>query len=230
VLVGAHYDHLGIGPAVDGDSIYNGARDNAAGVAEVLTIAEALAHGGVKTKRSIVFAAFGAEEAGLVGSNALVERPFIPLRDLAAVINLDGANLFGRTRGVSARRGSILAGRSGGGPAERLAWRRTAGEGARTIYRSDHFPSCGPAFLPSHSSRVRSSSDDRRIARRLRRVDRDPIPSAAGSAGPWYVRWRGAGNPVRCGSLNSRRMPGAADVEPGLRVQDSGDNRLKSRP
>lgn len=144
VLVGAHYDHLGIGPAVDGDSIYNGARDNAAGVAEILSIAEALVRGGVKTKRSIVFAAFAAEEAGLVGSTALVERPFMPLRDLAAVINLDGANLFGRTRDVSAL-GSDQSSLGGALEAAARAERLRVSENQKAsergaMYRSDHFP------------------------------------------------------------------------------------------
>ncbi len=70
VLIGGHYDHFGIGAPVDGDSIYNGAEDNASGTAAVLTAAEAFAESGVRTGRSIVFVGFTAEESGLLGSQA----------------------------------------------------------------------------------------------------------------------------------------------------------------
>ena len=102
VLIGGHYDHFGIGAPVDGDSIYNGAEDNASGTAAVLTAAEAFARSGVRTGRSIVFIGFTAEEAGLLGSQALVAKPTIPLSRIAAILNLDVMNLYGRTRDVSA--------------------------------------------------------------------------------------------------------------------------------
>jgi len=102
VLIGGHYDHLGTGKPVDGDSIYNGAIDNASGVAGVIAAAEAFVRSGVHPDRSVIFMAFGAEESGLLGSKAFVERPTIPLKDLAAVFNLDELNLYGKTRDVSA--------------------------------------------------------------------------------------------------------------------------------
>jgi len=102
VLIGGHYDHFGIGAPVGGDSIYNGALDNASGTAAVLTAAEAFARSGVRTGRSIVFIAFTAEEAGLLGSEALVDRPVIPLSRIAAILNMDVMNLYGATRDVSA--------------------------------------------------------------------------------------------------------------------------------
>jgi Zn-dependent M28 family amino/carboxypeptidase len=102
VLIGGHYDHLGIGDPVNGDSIYNGAEDNASGTAGVLTAAEAFVRSGVRTGRSVVFVAFAAEESGLLGSEAMVARPPFPLRDMAAILNLDVMNLYGRTRDVSA--------------------------------------------------------------------------------------------------------------------------------
>src|SRR4029077_19679396 len=89
VLLGAHYDHLGIGRPVNGDSIYNGALDNASGTAGMLTVAEAFITAGVRPRRSILFAAFGAEEAGLLGSAAFVARPMVPLAQLSAMLNLD---------------------------------------------------------------------------------------------------------------------------------------------
>ena len=102
VLITGHYDHFGIGTPVDGDSIYNGAEDNASGTAAVLTAAEAFARSGVHTARSIVFVGFTAEESGLLGSQALVAKPTIPLSRVAAILNLDVMNLYGRTRDVSA--------------------------------------------------------------------------------------------------------------------------------
>jgi Zn-dependent M28 family amino/carboxypeptidase len=103
VIIGGHYDHLGIRvPPVNGDSIYNGALDNASGTAAVLAAAEAFVRSGVKPARSIVFIAFTAEESGLLGSQAYAERPSIPLKDIAAVLNMDVMNLFGRTTDIAA--------------------------------------------------------------------------------------------------------------------------------
>jgi Zn-dependent M28 family amino/carboxypeptidase len=102
VLIGGHYDHFGIGAAVNGDSIYNGAEDNASGTASVLTAAEAFAKSGVRPGRSVVFIAFTAEEAGLLGSEQLATNPPFPLKDMAAIINLDEMNLYGKTRDFAA--------------------------------------------------------------------------------------------------------------------------------
>ena len=101
-MIGGHYDHFGIASPVDGDSIYNGAEDNASGTAAVLATAEAFTRSRVPTGRSIVFAAFTAEESGLLGSQAFVAKPTIPLSRIAAILNLDVMNLYGRTRDVSA--------------------------------------------------------------------------------------------------------------------------------
>ncbi|MBI4421430.1 MAG: M20/M25/M40 family metallo-hydrolase, partial [Gemmatimonadetes bacterium] len=100
VLAGGHYDHLGIGPAVDGDSIYNGALDNASGTATLLAAAEALATSGVRPNRSVCFIAFGAEERGMLGSQAYVAAERNPGR-IVAMLNIDGANLWGRTRDIA---------------------------------------------------------------------------------------------------------------------------------
>jgi Zn-dependent M28 family amino/carboxypeptidase len=102
VLIGGHYDHFGIGAPVDGDSIYNGAEDNASGTSGVLAAAEAFARSGVHTARSIVFIGFAAEESGLLGSQALASSPPFALRGMAAILNLDVLNLHGRTRDFSA--------------------------------------------------------------------------------------------------------------------------------
>jgi Zn-dependent M28 family amino/carboxypeptidase len=103
VVYTAHHDHLGVraGARPGEDSIYNGAVDNATGVAQLLTLARAYAAMREPPRRSVLFAAVGAEEGGLLGSEYLVHHPPAPLRDLAVDINMDGANIFGRTRDVS---------------------------------------------------------------------------------------------------------------------------------
>jgi Zn-dependent M28 family amino/carboxypeptidase len=102
VLIGGHYDHFGIGAPVNGDSIYNGAEDNASGTAGVLATAEAFVRSGVHPGRSLVFIGFAAEESGLLGSQALASSPPFPLGDMAAILNVDVLNLYGRTRDFSA--------------------------------------------------------------------------------------------------------------------------------
>ena len=102
VLIGGHYDHFGIGAPVNGDSIYNGAEDNASGTSAVMTAAEAFVRSGVRPDRSLIFIGFAAEESGLIGSQALADHPPVPLRDVATILNLDVMNLYGRTTDVSA--------------------------------------------------------------------------------------------------------------------------------
>jgi Zn-dependent M28 family amino/carboxypeptidase len=100
VLYTAHHDHLGI--KEDGkpseDVIYNGAYDNATGVAALLEIAKALASHPQRPRRSTIFAAVAAEEQGLLGSEFLAAHPPLPLGRVAANINMDGVNVLGRTR------------------------------------------------------------------------------------------------------------------------------------
>lgn len=103
VVLTAHHDHLGRkeGAGPGEDSIYNGAVDNASGVAALLTIARALAMQPTAPKRSVIFAAVAAEEQGLLGSEWLVAHSPVPLSSIAADINIDGINIWGRTRDVS---------------------------------------------------------------------------------------------------------------------------------
>lgn len=154
VVLGAHYDHLGIASPVDGDSIYNGARDNAAGVAEMLAIAEALNRAELQGKRSIVFAAFGGEESGLLGSQALIDRPFMPLRNVAAMLNFDGANLFGRARDIAANgsdQSSLLGALQAAARLEGMqVTEDSAGMFRGSFFRSDNFP-FARAGIPSLS-------------------------------------------------------------------------------
>jgi len=89
VIMTAHLDHVGIGRAVNGDTIYNGAMDDASGVAAVIETARLLKSSGVKTKRSVVFVAVTAEEKGLLGSRYFAGHPTVPFESIVADINLD---------------------------------------------------------------------------------------------------------------------------------------------
>jgi len=90
VALTGHLDHLGIGPPINGDSIYNGAVDNAAGVAGVLEIARAFASLPKRASRSILVVVVTAEEKGLQGSDYFAQHPTVPIRSIVANVNLDG--------------------------------------------------------------------------------------------------------------------------------------------
>jgi len=101
VVYTAHWDHLGIGPAVNGDRIYNGAKDNAVGTAGLLEIARAFTKLPVPPKRSILFVSVTAEEQGLLGSQYYSVTPLYPLARTLADINIDGLNVHGRTKDLT---------------------------------------------------------------------------------------------------------------------------------
>src|SRR5213594_2550775 len=141
VLITAHWDHKGIGPAIRGDSIYNGAEDNASGVAAILGAAKALT-ALPRPARSIVFLAITAEESGLLGSEGYVQQPLLPLAQTAAVLNLDVTNVRGATRDI----GALGIDRSTLGPvfeaaahAESLTV-QSQPDVRGSFFRSDHFP------------------------------------------------------------------------------------------
>ena len=89
VLMTAHYDHIGVTKAVEGDSINNGADDDAAGTIAVLQVARLLAKGPVKPKRTIVFAAMTGEEVGLLGTRWFIDHPVRPLSELVANLEVE---------------------------------------------------------------------------------------------------------------------------------------------
>ncbi|MCC4589710.1 M28 family metallopeptidase [Xanthomonas campestris pv. cannae] len=94
----AHWDHLGVGaPDAKGDRIFNGALDNASGVAALLELARAFAKGPAP-QRSVVFMSVTAEEKGLLGSEYYASKPLYPLARTVAVINMDGMSPFGPSR------------------------------------------------------------------------------------------------------------------------------------
>lgn len=104
LVVTAHHDHLGrqleAAPAHGArDDVYNGALDNASGVGALLTLAEALAE--ARPRRGVLFASVGAEESGLLGSAYLCAHPPVSPGKIAANLNIDGINIWGRTRDVT---------------------------------------------------------------------------------------------------------------------------------
>jgi Zn-dependent M28 family amino/carboxypeptidase len=90
VVVSAHYDHLGLGPAVAGDSIYNGVIDNAIGCAALLELARVLASAPERSRRSIIVLFTTAEEEGNLGARYFLDHPPVPLSTMVANINIDG--------------------------------------------------------------------------------------------------------------------------------------------
>jgi len=103
VVYTAHHDHFGIkpGPKPEDDAIYNGAIDNASGVAAILSVAKAFAGIRERPRRSVYFAFVAAEEQRLLGSEYFVAHPPVPSSKMAVDINVDEANWFGRTRDIS---------------------------------------------------------------------------------------------------------------------------------
>jgi hypothetical protein len=89
VAITAHLDHIGVGPAMDGDTVYNGAYDNAAGVGVMLEVARALARDERRPARSILFLAVSGEEQGLLGSDYFSHYPTVPMERIVADVNLD---------------------------------------------------------------------------------------------------------------------------------------------
>ncbi|MEX0995307.1 MAG: M28 family peptidase [Balneolaceae bacterium] len=100
LILSAHYDHLGISTPVDGDSVNNGARDNAAGVSAVLEIGKALKEVESDMRRSVLLTFVGAEEMGLLGSQYWANNPTVHPGKVTANINLDGMQVYGKTRDV----------------------------------------------------------------------------------------------------------------------------------
>jgi hypothetical protein len=89
VIMSAHLDHVGVGRPVNGDNIYNGAMDDASGIASVLEIARLMKESGIKPKRSVIFLAVAAEEKGELGSRYFAMRPTVDKKSIVADINLD---------------------------------------------------------------------------------------------------------------------------------------------
>jgi Zn-dependent M28 family amino/carboxypeptidase len=142
VVFTAHWDHFGVGEPVNGDRIYHGARDNAAGVAAMLEVARAFTKVQPRPKRSILFTMVTAEEQGLLGSAYYAVTPLYPLAKTVADINIDSPNVYAPSNDVT-----VIG--MGASDLDDYA-RQAAQEQGRTLradpqpekgyyYRSDHF-------------------------------------------------------------------------------------------
>ncbi|HZJ45139.1 MAG TPA: M28 family peptidase [Pyrinomonadaceae bacterium] len=146
VVFSAHWDHLGIGaPNKAGDTIYNGALDNASGVACVLAIAETLARTplALRPKRSMLFLFPTAEEQGLLGAEWYTTHPVVPIEKTAANVNLDSMNVLGVTSDftpLGAERSSLKAVVDAVAKEKKLRVSPDARPEQGSFYRSDHFP------------------------------------------------------------------------------------------
>jgi Zn-dependent M28 family amino/carboxypeptidase len=168
VIYTAHWDHLGRNPQLQGDQIYNGAADNAAGVAVLLEIAQAYQAlpAAQRPKRSILFLSVTAEEKGLLGSRYYAQDPLYPLNRTLANINMDGANQFGPTSDM------VTVGFGAStiddiGIAVAAAQGRTMSPEAHpergSYYRSDHFEFAKvgvPSYYPKSGKAFIGQPDD----------------------------------------------------------------------
>ena len=143
-MISAHYDHIGVKRAGEGDRIFNGANDDASGVAAMLEIAEALAELPQRPRRSILFVAFFGEERGGLGSKHYVRHPVIPLESTVADINLEHLGRTDSDEGPQRRRLAVT-GFELSNVAETLE--RAGGETGVTVYRHEKYS--GPFFSRS---------------------------------------------------------------------------------
>jgi Zn-dependent M28 family amino/carboxypeptidase len=170
VIYVAHWDHLGVAEAEGEDRIYNGAVDNATGVAGILTIARGFRDLLPGPSRSVMYIALTAEESGLIGSEYYTEHPLVPLAKTAAVINIDALYPIGRAKDVE------VIGYGASGLEDLLA--AAARKQGRTLtpdrkpeagyfYRSDHFnfAKAGvPALYIKSGAVLRESGQDAGVA------------------------------------------------------------------
>jgi hypothetical protein len=138
IVVTAHLDHVGIGEPIRGDAIYNGAVDNASGVAALLTIAKSFSALPMRPARSMIFVATTGEEQGEVGSDYFVHHPPVPLEQIVANLNIDGISFTGFEEVEVGGGADSLLGAHAQSAAERLGLR------AKNTYiglgGSDHSP------------------------------------------------------------------------------------------
>jgi len=153
VVYSAHYDHLGIRPDMSGDTIYNGARDNATGCGIVLELARVFAQATAKPRRSVIFSAVTAEEQGLLGSEYMGKHPPIPAGKIALDLNFDDIPPLGSPEEVEvsgAERTNFYPTVEAMAQEFRLAIRPDSHPEAGHYYRSDHF-SFGRVGVPAFS-------------------------------------------------------------------------------
>ena len=148
VVYSAHHDHLGTKPGPMGEPVvYNGALDNASGLATMLAIAEAFVALPERPRRSLLFAAVAAEEQGLLGSAYLARHSPVPPGRLAANVNIDGMSIWGRTRDVPV---------IGLGKSSLDDWVRAIAEAQGRAVVPEAFPDKGAYYRSDHLSFARA--------------------------------------------------------------------------
>jgi Zn-dependent M28 family amino/carboxypeptidase len=172
-LYTAHWDHIGIGtPDANGDAIFNGAVDNASGIAGLIELARVFA-AGPRPERSLVFMGFAAEESGLLGAEFYAANPLYPLATTVGGVNMDSANVYGRTAGF----GVIGYGQSDFDermtPIVEAQGRTIQPDGnpaSGTYFRSDHF-SLAKQGVPMAYAKSTGAFVDEPISERTARRD-----------------------------------------------------------
>ena len=142
ILFVSHWDHMGQSNKQGQDTIYNGAVDNATGVAGLLELAKAFATAKITTERTVVILSVTAEEYGLLGSKYYVQNPVFPLNRTAAIFNIDMLNVFGPTSDISVSgygRSDLDAYVEQTGQQHQKAISKNPGAERGRYYRSDHF-------------------------------------------------------------------------------------------
>ncbi len=225
VVFTAHWDHLGVGRAVLGDAIYNGAADNATGCALLLELARAWSAQSPRPKRSAIFLAVTAEEKGLLGSKYYARNPLVPLGKTALNLNFDMILPLGVPESV------VVTGadRTTAWPTVKAAAEKNhleieADQRAHlgVFYRSDHFSMAQagvPAFSVAAGMKIKGKPKD--FARKaLKEFNDKAYHYAAGRAearvGLLGLRRAGAVRPRR-GPRRRQRRP-VADLEPRRRI------------
>jgi hypothetical protein len=154
VLIGAHYDHIGIGRPAEGDSIANGANDNASGTSTVLELARFFAQSGTN-KRTLVFALFSAEEKGLKGSDHLARKMKAAGADLYTVLNFEMTGVPMQEKDymvyVTGYKKSNIADVSNAHAGENIVGFLPTAEGYNLFMRSDNYPFYEEYQVPAHT-------------------------------------------------------------------------------
>ncbi|QIX59977.1 M28 family peptidase [Hymenobacter sp. BT18] len=143
ILYSAHWDHFGVGKAIAGDSIYNGAVDDGTGLASLLSIAEAFQQAKQKPERSIVFLAVTAEEQGLLGSAYYAQHPPFPLNKTVADLNMDMLWPYGPMKDLTV---------IGYGQSELEDYARAAAQEQNRYLLPDQTPETGMFYRSDHFS------------------------------------------------------------------------------
>jgi len=164
VIVSAHYDHLGTRTGDDGQTrVYPGAYDNASGVSLLLAVAEGLARAPSRPPRPFLFVSTTAEESGLLGAEWYSRNPLYPLATTAAVLNVDGANLWGRTEDIAPL---------GTDRSELGAMVRAAAEAEEMVVAPEQHPEQGMFFRQDHFPFARAGVPALAMDHGLRYADR----------------------------------------------------------